>query len=110
MNAHRQKRFGSVTVQVAACLVVLLSFTALTVDGGLLMDQRQRVQSAADAAAVAAAEDLYLNWQTYHGSDSAGTAKAAAQASAAANGFPNPTVNIPPQSGPFAGQAGYAEV
>jgi hypothetical protein len=68
------------------------------------------VQSAADAAALAAAEDLFLNWNTNAGLDPSGTAQAAAQASAAANGFPNPTVNIPPLSGPFTGLPGYAEV
>jgi hypothetical protein len=91
-------------------MILLLSFTAIVVDGGLLMDQRQRVQSAADLAALAAADKLFVNFPTYQGVDTPGTAKAAALASAAANGFPNPTVNIPPQSGPFAGLPGYAEV
>ncbi len=110
MRASRLNRSGSVTIQVCACLVVLLSFTAIVVDGGVLLDDRQRVQSAADAAALAAAEDLFLNAVTNLGLDPQGTAKAAALASAAANGFPNPTVNIPPLSGPFTGLPGYAEV
>jgi hypothetical protein len=91
-------------------MVVLLSFTAIVVDGGLLMDQRQRVQSAADLAALAAADKLFVNFPTYQGVDTPGTAKAAALASAAANGYSNVTVNIPPLSGPFTGMAGYAEV
>src|SRR5262245_28195063 len=110
MRTRRQTRAGSVTVQVAVCLVIVLSFTAIAVDGGLLMHHRQREQSTADAAAFAAVEDLYLNWQTSGGLDLSGTAKAAAEAVAAANGFPNPTVNIPPLSGPHAGVPGYAEV
>jgi hypothetical protein len=91
-------------------MVVLLSFTAIVVDGGLLLDQRQRVQAAADMAALAAADKLYVNFPTYQGLDTPGTATAAALASAAANGYPNATVNIPPLSGPFAGMPGYAEV
>ena len=110
MKEQKKRRKGSVTVLVAVCLVGMLSFVALSIDGGLLMDHRQQVQSAADAAALAAAEDLFLNWNTNQGLDPSGTAKAAAQASAAANGFPSPTVNIPPLSGPFTGQPGYAEV
>jgi Flp pilus assembly protein TadG len=99
-----------VTLLAAFCLTVLVSFVAIAIDGGLLMDVRQKAQSAADAAALAAAEDLYLNTVANKGLDPAGTAAAAANASATSNGFPNPTVNIPPLSGPFAGQAGYAEV
>ncbi len=110
MRVQRQRRQGSVTVMVSVCLIGMLSFVALSVDGGLIMDNRQRIQSAADAAALAAAEDLFLNWRSNAGLDPNGTAKAAAMANAAANGYPNPTVNIPPLSGPFAGKPGYAEV
>ena len=110
MRARVQRRSGTVTVIVAACLVGLLSFIALTIDGGLLMDQRQQVQSAADAAALAAAENLFLNWNSNLGLDPKGTAATTAQASASANGFSNITVSIPPKTGSFAGKAGYAEV
>jgi Flp pilus assembly protein TadG len=95
---------------VAICLVVLMSFVAIAVDGGLLLDVHQRVQATADSAALAAASDLYLNYPTNKGFDPNGTAAAAALAAATANGFPNITVNIPPLSGPFQGLPGYAEV
>jgi autotransporter-associated beta strand protein len=112
MKEQKKGRRGSVTIMVCACLIGMLSFVALAIDGGLLMDNRQQVQSAADAAALAAAEDLYLNWNYNQGLDPNGTAKAAALASAAANGYssPAPVVNIPPLSGPFTGLPGYAEV
>jgi Flp pilus assembly protein TadG len=110
MTTNKEKRRGSVTTLVAFCLVVLLGFAALTIDGGLMVDYHQRAQAAADAAAFAAAEDLFRNWQSNQGTDPGGTAAAAAKASAAANGFPNPTVNIPPLSGLFVGQTGYVEV
>src|SRR5205807_1089030 len=92
------------------CMTVIMSFVALAIDGGLLMDMQMRVQAAADAAALAAAEDLFLNYQTNLGLDPKGTAKAAAIANAKANGFTNVTVNIPPLSGPFILQPAYAEV
>jgi hypothetical protein len=94
----------------------LLSIVAIALDGGMLLDQRRRCQAAADAAALAAAEDLFWNWEANSGSDSSGTAQAAALANATANGYNNDgvtsvlTVNIPPKSGSFAGKAGYAEV
>ena len=110
------RRPGNVAVWVLVCLGVLLGVLALGMDGGRLMEERRRDQSAADAAALAAADDLYLNYQQNQGADPNGTAKTAALASAQANGYANDgvsstvTVNIPPQSGAFAGQANYVEV
>src|SRR5262249_19763683 len=67
-------------------------------------------QSAADAAALAAANNLFYNYRTNKGLDPGGTAAAIAATVAAADGFPNPTVYIPPISGQFVGRPGYAEV
>src|SRR5205823_5107694 len=97
-------------ILVALCLIVLLAVAALAVDGGMLLDNRRRVQAAADAAALAAAADLFKNYPAYNGLDLTGTASAAGQTNAAANGCTDVTVNIPPASGIFAGKAGYAEV
>jgi Flp pilus assembly protein TadG len=110
MRITNRPRKGVVAVLVAICLTVLLGFVAIALDGGLLMDNRRRVQAAADVAALAAAESLYLNWRTNQGLDPSGVAAAMAQANAQANGFTDVTVNIPPLSGYFTGQAGYAEV
>jgi hypothetical protein len=104
------KRKAAVVVLIAFCLIVLLGLVAIAIDGGLILDDKQRVQAAADAAAMAAANNLFLEWQTNVGLDVNGDAKAAAVASATANGFPNITVNIPPLSGPFKGLPGYVEV
>jgi hypothetical protein len=93
-----------------------MSIVALALDGGVLMDQRRRAQATADAAALAAAVDLYQNYPTNGGVDPYGTAKQSALTTAAAMGYANDgdasavTVNIPPQSGTLAGQEGYAEV
>jgi hypothetical protein len=115
VRAPSRKRRGHVTVVVAVSLVTLLSFVALSIDGGLLMDQHRKVRSAADAAAIAAAGDLYYNFPVNRGLDPNGTAKAAALAAASANGFTHGvnstvTVNILPQSGPFTTVPGHAEV
>ncbi len=49
---------GTTLVYLAVILVALLGFIALAVDGGLLYGERQKMQSAADAAAMAGAERL----------------------------------------------------
>jgi hypothetical protein len=94
----------------------LLSIVAIALEGGVLLDQRRRVQATADAAALAAAIDLYQNYPTNCGLDLNGTAGQSALTTAAAMGYANDgtssvvTVHIPPESGIFAGQVGYAEV
>jgi hypothetical protein len=103
-------------VLVAVSLIAICGVVAIAVDGGMLLDNRRRVQAAADAAALAAADDLFSNFGANNGADPSGTANSSALSSAAANGFSNDgvtsvvTVNIPPASGNFAGKAGYAEV
>jgi hypothetical protein len=97
-------------------LTALLGVVAITLDGGLLLDDRWRAQAAADSAALAAAADLYANFSQYQGLDKTGSATKSALSVAAANGFSNDgttstvTVNIPAKSGDHAGQPGYAEV
>ncbi len=117
---HGQERTGSrrgfVVVFVAVCMVALFSVIALAVDGGMLMTERRHAYATADAAAMAAAADLYDNFWTYSGKDPTGTAKASALKTAAGNGYlengprTTVTVNIPPKSGRYTGLDGYAEV
>jgi hypothetical protein len=110
------KRRGTVAVIVAICLTVLMSVVAFSLDGGLMLEDRRRVQAAADAAALAAANDLFINYPSYAGVDTKGSAAKAAQTLAAANGFKDGdgddtvVVNIPPLGGKFIGQTGYVEV
>ena len=112
MTTRRSCRAGAVAPLVAFCLVALIGFVAIAVDGGVLLDRRQTLQAAADAAALAAAQDLYANYLTNQGQDQNGTALQAALDNASDNGYPsgNVTVNIPPTSGPFKDLVGYAEV
>src|SRR5690242_28492 len=106
-----RSRPGNVTVWLIVCLGVIVSILALGMDGGRMLEERRHVQDAAEAAALAAAGDLYLNHRQNQGTDPQGTARSAALTNAAANGFTNDgsastvTVNIPPKSGTFTGQA-----
>jgi Flp pilus assembly protein TadG len=123
MDPARRTRRGMVTAQVAMSMGVLMAVLALLFDGGMLLVERRHAQATADAAALAAATDLYVNWNpTNQGSDPNGTANNSALGVASANGYTNDgttstvTVNIFPANysgGPNAGQAlpaGYAEV
>jgi hypothetical protein len=118
-SAARQKRRGAVAALVAVSITLLLGIVAITLDGGLLQDNKRRVQNACDGAALAAATTLYKDFPTIQSSgiaDPDGNAEAAALAYAAANGFPSTradtkvVVHIPPTSGPFTDKLGYAEV
>jgi hypothetical protein len=102
-------------VWLAVSLAALIAVVALAMDGGRLLAERQHMQATADASALAAAGVLYNEYPTNGGLDSQGNARNAALQMATANGVTNGTngtvtVNIPPLSGDFAGQSGYAEV
>lgn len=56
--AFRRFRSGQALVLISLSLVVLLGFGALAVDIGLLYYTKRRMQTAADAGAVAAAQSL----------------------------------------------------
>jgi Flp pilus assembly protein TadG len=110
-----RRRRGIVAPLVALCLVGLLGVVAIVVDGGLLLANRRKARAVADAAALAAAIDLYTNYATNNGLDPSGTAVASAKATAADNGVKNGAagatvvINIPPKSGPSQGSPGFAE-
>ena len=120
--SRKSSRRGAIVVLVAACLTVLLVCAAISLDGGGLLEQRRKVQATADAATMAAAEDLFRNFPANKGLDPSGTATSRALAIAAANGFSNDgtssvvTVRMSPQTylgGPNKGQSlpkGFAEV
>jgi hypothetical protein len=103
-------------VLVALSVTALLGYVALSADGGLLLTEHQRTQAVADAAAMAAASYMYQHYPKDAGTDPKGSAAQAAYDEAANNGFNNDgttsvvTVNLPPKSGIYQGQAGYVEV
>ena len=79
-RATRTRR-GMVTAQVVMSMGVLMAILALVTDVGVLLVERRHAQATADAAALAAASDLYANWNSNQGSDSGHTAKTAPWAS-----------------------------
>src|ERR1700731_2387306 len=118
---HASRR-GTVSVLVAVCLTIMLGIVAIALDGGMLLTERRHAQAVADAAALAAASDLYLG-------NSVNTAQQSALRSAAGNGYANDgvtsiiTPNVkdadgnpvhgiwsPPITGDHVGDASYVEV
>jgi hypothetical protein len=92
---------GAVLPFVAITLTVILGFAGMSVDVGFLEYRQQQQQNAADAAALGGAQALAGTSCT---SSSAG--RAAAITDAADNGYSSGvTVNTPPSSGPYAGNA-----
>jgi hypothetical protein len=120
------QRGGAVAPLTVLSLALLVGVAALVIDAGTLMEARRHLQAAADAAALAGADDLYLHYPTNQGYDYGGTALSSALATASANSYTNGpqtsvivTVPTSPgskqtyQGGPNAGQPippGYIEV
>lgn len=113
----RNKEAGQALVLTAVALVMLMGFAGLAIDMGVMRHEKRLQQTAADAAALAGANNL-----------SYGGVTAAGQAASAANGFSDTgttcstgcptsgnvgfitvTINNPPASGPHAGDVKYVE-
>ena len=91
---------------LAIMLPTLFGIVGLVIDSGLMMNEHRNLQHAADAASTAAAMNLRLGKST-------STATATAnEVIHSGNQLPDATVtvNIPPQSGAYAGKTGYVEV
>ena len=103
-------RRGAMLVFVAISMVVLMGFLAMTLDVGAGNRERRIAQTAADAAAIGGAAELF------HGVTDATQINASAQSEALRNGFNDAdgdvTVQVffPPSTGPHAGNAAYVEV
>ena len=80
---------GQALVMSILFMTMLLAFMALAVDVGILFRARRAVQAAADAAAVAAAEDYKLN-----GTNKLTYATNGGIAAATANGYTNGTKGV----------------
>ena len=108
-EANRSERGQGLILGVIA-LFALMGFTALTIDVGIGFGARSQAQRAVDSAAYAATLEHLLS-----GASDADSAQAAYKW-AAANGYDNSdpdttvVVNIPPLSGPHAGDDFFVEV
>ena len=80
--------------------------TGLVVDGGLLMATQRQLQNSVDAAALAAAHSYV------RGEGVGQLSRVAIEYVTVHHGFSSAvvSVNSPPQSGPYAGEAGFVEV
>src|SRR3954454_7383144 len=93
----RRRAGGFILVTMVAAIVVVLSIIGLAIDTGHLQLVKVRMQTAADAAALGAVQELRAN--------GAANIIPAARADAAANGFADGqsavtvTVRTPPLSG-----------
>ena len=76
---RRQREDGQVLVLFALASLVLVGAMALAIDVGYLLSERREAQAAADAAAIAAAADVYAG-------ESHATAQSSARAYSALNG------------------------
>ncbi len=107
MKILRQEE-GQTLVLTALCMTAMLGFLALAIDVGVLFHSKRSMQTAADAAAISAAQDYMFNQSTT-------TAQAAGKSASAVNGYTDAssgvtvTINLPPTSGPNAGSSGFAE-
>jgi hypothetical protein len=99
-------RTGKVLVLLAILLPTLIGVAGLVVDGGLMMTTRRNLQHAADAASTAAAMNLR------RGKSAQEAAATARDVVHVGNELPQASVivNIPPQSGPYAGSSGHVEI
>ncbi|WP_165250979.1 pilus assembly protein TadG-related protein [Paludisphaera soli] len=108
-------RRGAVAVVAAVSMIPLVGVLALVLDAGLLMAERRRAQSAADAASFAAVCAYQAAVVAADGQSPQAAATAAALDYAAANGYSSGadatvTVQSPPSPSRYAGKAGAFQV
>ncbi len=103
-----RNRSGQTIVVTAVLLPALLAVTGLVVDGGLVYQVKRRMQTAADAGAIGAAQEM---WRGGSGT----VVVSAARSDAALNGFVHDSnatveVNRPPLAGPRSTDGRFVEV
>lgn len=107
MKQNRNRQSGAIIPLFAVILPAIIGALGLAVDTGAMFDENRRMQSAADAAAIAAAQEIRsLNFSGY---------ESAALEDAALNGYPagddvEVEINRPPSVGPRSGDNRFVEV
>src|SRR5258707_15800020 len=107
---RRLQQRGSILLVATLGFSVLFGFMGLALDAGYMYYQKRRMQTAADAGAIAGAQELLRN-----SSATFAAVQAAARKDTSFNGFTNGgditvTVNMPPVNGTKAGVSGFVEV
>ena len=98
------RKRGQVMVLVCVSLIAIVGMIAIVTDFSFMQHQRNMMQTAADSAAMAGAEEINY-----------GDVAAAGKADAASNGYTDGTssvtvaINHPPSTGPNAANARYVE-
>jgi hypothetical protein len=87
-RSHLRDDSGQVLVVAALCMVVLIGFLGLAVDVGFVRHEQRRLQTAADAAALAGA----LEVRVCGGTPNCSAMQTAAQNALAENGYNGSTV------------------
>jgi Putative Flp pilus-assembly TadE/G-like len=113
----RRREAGQALYITAAALVVLMGFMGLGLDMGVLRYEKRLQQTAADAAAVAGANNLPYGGVTAGAQNAAATngftdnggGQVSDCGSTAAIGTVCVQINNPPLSGPHTGDANYVE-
>ncbi len=105
-TCHCPRRHGAILIWFTIMLSMLLGMVGLVIDAGLLMATHRQAQNAADAAAMAAADDLMRGRSNGQATT---TATTYVQQHNGSSDW-TPEVHIPPSSGPYAGLPQYAEV
>jgi uncharacterized membrane protein len=106
MKCVRRPQSGQILVLTSLAMVAIIGFAALAVDIGFMYSGRRRMQTAADAAAVAGATALRDGQSV----------TASAKGGSSINGFTDGqssvtvTVNNPPAGGTYVGNANYVDV
>jgi Flp pilus assembly protein TadG len=104
------RRHGQILVKFALVLTVLLGMVGLVIDGGLLMVSHRQAQNAADAAALAAAMELFNGYSQSVAQQAATTYVEQYNSHSSATVTVNFGTNISAQAAPGHRKPGYVEV
>jgi hypothetical protein len=122
MYVNQTRRPGQVIVILAILLLGIVAFVAISLDGGLLLDQRRKAQAVADAAALGGACDrfyFYMSGDEQKPNHTTVIAEANAKRIAALHGYSpfeagdprsSAIAHCPPESGIYKDNPDFVEV
>src|SRR5215203_2313098 len=92
VTSKQSNRTGAILLLVAVTMVGLMSLLVLAIDGGNLQQEKRFAQTAADAAALAGAQEIYRNHTTL--TEITDAARAEAQRNGFQNGVGGDSVDV----------------